>query len=72
VGRAGRRTHDRGFGNWRVDHPLLAELLDEPFGHLEGATVVADVLAKNEDALVALHLFPHPLAQGFQVGDFRH
>ena len=45
---------DGGLGDRRVDDALLAELRDEPVGDLEGAAVDADVLAEQEDALVAL------------------
>src|SRR6185503_6579712 len=72
VRRTGCRAHDRGFGNRRVDDARLAELLREAISHLEGAAVGADVFAEDEDALVALHLLPHPLAQGFEKRDFGH
>ena len=48
------------------------KLGQEPLGHLEGAAVHADVLAEEEDALVALHLFPQGLADGLEVGDLSH
>src|SRR5204863_283204 len=64
VRRAGRGADDRRFRDRRVDHALLAELLREPFGDLEGTAVCPDVLTKNEDAGVALHLLPQPLSQG--------
>ena len=49
-------------------HPVGAEPLEEPFRHLEGAAVRADVLAEHEDALVALHLLPQRLGDRDQVG----
>src|SRR6185503_16684230 len=72
VRRARRRADDRRFGNRRVDHARLAEPFGEAVGDLERAAVGADVFAEDEDALVALHLFPHPLAQGFEERDFGH
>src|SRR5207244_12029752 len=62
-----RRLRDR-----RVDHPLLAELLGEAFRDLERPTVAPHVFAQDEDALVALHLLPQPLAQRLEIGDFGH
>ena len=47
---------------------LLAELADEAVGDLEGATVDADVLAQEEDPLVAGHLLPEPFADRVDVG----
>ena len=32
----------------------------------------ADVLPEKEHPLVPLHLLPQPLADGLEVGDFRH
>ena len=49
---------DEGLGQRRVDDPLLAELLHEPLGDPEHAAARADVLAQDDDALVALHLVP--------------
>src|SRR5205807_167727 len=72
VRRAGRRSDDRGFGDRRVDHALGAEPLREAFRDLERAAVQAHVLPQNEDAVVALHLLPQPLAQRLVIGDFGH
>jgi hypothetical protein len=47
-------------------------LLVEAVGDLEGAAVQADVLAEDEDALVALHLLLHALTEGLEVSDLRH
>ena len=58
--RPDRRADDRGLGDRRVDDALLAELAEQAVGHLEGAAVDADVLAQEEDALVALHLLEEP------------
>src|SRR5207249_7539281 len=56
----------------RVDDAHLAEALQHPLGDLEGAAVDADVLAEDEDALVALHLLPDPLPDRLNVGRQGH
>ena len=43
---------------------LRTELLEHPLADLVGALVVADLFAHQEDAVVALHLLDHRLAQG--------
>src|SRR5438445_6007004 len=47
-------------------------MMDESVGHFERAAIDADVLADAEDRRVALHLFPDPLADGFEIGDLWH
>jgi hypothetical protein len=61
------RADNGAFGNGRIHDALLAEVLEESRGHFECAAVNADVLAQQEDVGVALHFFPHPLADSFQV-----
>src|SRR6266571_4250204 len=68
VGRPGRRADDCRLRDRSVDDACLAELLGEALGHLERAAIRPDILPQNEDAGIALHLFPQPLAQGFEVG----
>src|SRR6266516_2501422 len=70
VRRAGRRADDRRLGNRRVDHARLAEALGEAFGDLERAAIQAYIFTEDEDAIVALHLFPKPLTQRFEERDF--
>src|SRR5438128_469117 len=72
VGRPGGRADDRRFGDGRVDDACLAELLGKTLRHLERAAVRPYVLPQNEDAGVALHLFPQALAQGFEIGHLDH
>src|SRR6185295_20203930 len=48
----------------RVAHALLAELVQQPFGDLEGALEDPDVLAHDEDALVSAHLLGEGLVEG--------
>src|SRR5215216_7183859 len=55
---AARGPDYRAFRDRRVNDALFAESGKKTFGHLECAAVCADVFAKDEDALVALHLFP--------------
>ena len=65
---AGRAADDRRLRERRVDHAPGAELLLEAERDLEGAAVDADVLAEDEDALVAPHLLPEAVADRLQVG----
>ena len=65
--RANSRAHDGGFRNRRVHHAPLTEALDEARGHLEGAAVDANIFANQEDAGVALHLFPQTFPDGFEI-----
>ena len=51
---------------------LLAEVLEQPLGHLVGAVVEPDLLAHEEDARVALHLLAQGLVQRFAVRDDGH
>ena len=46
---------DRELGERRIDHPLLAEFLQQALGRAEHAAVGADVLAEHHDALVLAH-----------------
>ena len=70
VRRAGRGADDRRLGDRRVDHARFAETLGESLGDLECAAIQSDVFAEDEDAIVALHLLPEPLAQRFEERDF--
>src|SRR6266853_2968336 len=72
VRRTGRRADNGGLRDRRIDDTRFAELLREAIGDLEGAAVEPDVLAEDEDALVALHLLPQALAQRFEECDFGH
>ena len=56
----------------RVDHPLGAEAVQQPLGHLERAAVGSDVLAQAEDARVSLHLLEQSLADRLEVGGLSH
>jgi hypothetical protein len=59
-------------GDGRVDHPLGTELLEESTAHLVGAVVLRDLLAHQEDPVVALHLLAEGVIQGVAVGERRH
>ncbi len=52
-----RRTGDGRLRDGRIDDPLFAELGQEPARGLIGAAVQSDVLAEDEDPLIAPHLF---------------
>ena len=65
-GRADRGAGDRLLADRRVDDPLVAELLDQAEVDAERAaepSLDADVLADQEDRLVAAHLLGDRLAQ---------
>ena len=66
----GRPTYDRRFAYGGIDHPVFAELLEEPLRDLERPAIVPDVLSHQEHALVTLHLFPERLPDRFNIGDF--
>ena len=65
---AGATADDRDLGQRRVDDPPFAELLLETLRHLERSAEGADVLADQEDALVAAHLLAEPVRDRLQVG----
>jgi hypothetical protein len=56
----------------RPINALLAELLQQAGGDLEGALEDADVLAHQEDLLVGLHLLAKRLVQRLAVAHHRH
>src|SRR5690606_32720011 len=66
------RTHaDTGeslLRNRRIDHPFLAELVEQPLAHLIGALVLPNLLAHQEYVRVAAHLLGHGVAQSFAHG----
>ena len=58
-------THDRCFGQGRVDHPILPELLQESLCRKKYAAPPAHVLTQNEDFVVVAHFLRHRLADCF-------
>ena len=62
---------DRRLGQRRVDHPLLAEPVHQPFGRQEDPASRANVLAHDEDALVPCHLLVDGLTHGLEHGHYR-
>ena len=66
--RAHGRADDHGLRHGRVDHPVLAEIVQESLRDLEGPAVDPDVLAETEDAFISLHLLAESGRYGFQVG----
>src|SRR4029077_13082548 len=74
-GRPDPHAREPRLGDRRVDDALLAEAREHPFRHLVRAVVVPDLLAHEEDRLVALHLLAHRLAERFaeaQDAGLRH
>ncbi len=56
VSGAYRGSDDRGLGDGRVDDAALAEAVEQTVGDFERAAVLPDVLADQDDALIARHL----------------
>ena len=63
---------DRVLGDRRVADPLLAELVQQALGDLEGALEHAHVLAHHEDGLVAAHLLGEGVAERLAHPHHRH
>ena len=70
--RAHRGAENRLFGDRRVAHAQRSELLVEADRRLEHAARLGDVLAQEDDALVALHLLGDAARDGVAIGQFRH
>ncbi len=66
--RADRSTDESLLRDRRVDHAIRAELFVQPGGDTEGAAVAADVLAEQEDALVAAHRVGETVANRVEIG----
>src|ERR1700722_3266878 len=71
-GRANCGAEDRLFGDRRVPYAPLSELLIKTNCRLEYAAGLADVLAKEDHAFVALHLLRDAAGDGVAIGVFRH
>jgi hypothetical protein len=63
-GRADTKTGKAVFGDRGVDHPLVAELLQQVAADLVGALVLGHFLAHQEDVRIAAHFLGHGVAQG--------
>ncbi len=59
-------------GDRRVDHARGAEFLQQALGDLVGALILGDLLADDEDGLVAPHFLRHGVAQRFAHGHGDH
>jgi hypothetical protein len=70
--RTDRGAHDHRFREGRVDDPLLTELRPQPVRGEEHATLLAHVLAEDDDRLVAAHLLHEGLADGLDERPGRH
>ena len=71
-GRADRGAGDGRLGDGRVADALRAELVVEPARRAVGAAVDPDVLAHDEDALIANHLLAERVANRLPVKDLCH
>src|SRR5690606_3260913 len=67
-----RCPYDCHLGYRGVYHAILAELRLKSVGHLEGAAVLADVLAEKEHVLVAFHLLGECLTNRLEEGNLSH
>src|SRR2546429_212408 len=67
-GGADRQAGKSQFGDRRIYDAPRAELFQEPLADLEGALIIGDILADQEDLLVAPHLFPQSLVERFPIG----
>src|SRR5258708_38306313 len=65
-------TDDRVLGDRRVADALLAELLEQPLGDLEGAAEYADILAHQQHTLVAAKLLPQRRAERLAIAHLGH
>src|SRR4051812_35968658 len=62
-----RGSDDRRFRNRRIDDAPLAEFLEHTGGDFESASVDSHIFAEHEHAFVALHFFPDPLLDCFNI-----
>src|SRR5438132_1428183 len=67
-GGADRQAGKSQFGDRRIDDAPRAKLFQEALANLEGALIIGDILADQEDLLVAPHLFPQRLVERFPIG----
>src|SRR5207302_10236659 len=67
---SGREAGERLFGDRRVEHALLAELLDQPLR--DAAQRRAHVLADHEDGRIGEHRVPKRLLQRMLVAHPAH
>src|ERR1700733_13774839 len=69
---ADARADNCQFGDRSVPDAFFAVNGEQAVGDLERAAEVADLLAHDEDALVAVELFAQGHVQCFAVSDLRH
>src|SRR5271166_2246441 len=70
--RAHRGAENRLFGDRRISHAQRPELLVEADGRLEHAARLADILAEEYDARIALHFLRDAACDRVAIGQFRH
>ena len=71
-GRADADAGEAHLRDRRVDHAPLREVLQQALRHLVRALVVPDLLAHEEDVVVAIHLLAHRLVERLAHADDRH
>ena len=70
--RANADTGKPQLSDRRVDDAHLAEFLEQTFGDFICALIDADLLAHEEDAVIALHLLTKSLIEGVAVSNDWH
>src|SRR5437868_15326288 len=65
-------TKDARFRDWRIDNPLVAKTIQQPFGDTEYTAYLGDVFAQDDDLVIPFHLFMDGLIQGFHHIHDRH
>ena len=71
-GQADGRSCDGPFGKWHVDDPVLAELFEESLGDPEDTAGAGDVLAQDDDPVVAPHLGVEAFVDRLEHVQFGH
>ena len=61
-GRAEGDSRDGRFGQWRIDNPLFAKLLQKSVGCQKDPAAGRNVLTHDEDRRIAPHLLTHRLS----------
>ena len=71
-GHADRRADDAGFADRRVEAAALAVFLLQALRAAEDAAEIADILAEDDDVVVAPHRHVHGVADRLDHGHARH
>ena len=60
------------FGEGCIANAFRAELREQAFRHRIAAAIAANILAHQEDSLIAPKRIPDRLANGLAIGNFDH